>query len=405
MDAAPPQAGVPAVAPPLRAVSLRPGIIDRYLLGLMLRPMAIALGVTMVALLSERLLRLVDLIADHDAALWPVLVMTLGLTPHYLGLALPAAFCIGLLSTLGNLSRYNELDALEAAGWSLRRIGAAFVVSGVILSTLSLLLFGFAQPYARYAYRAAKHAIAEAGWSGRIEQGVFFDVGDGIVLSAGEVDATGRVLRDVFVLVRDEDGETATTAARGIVLPDPAAGVVRLRLEDGVTMGERATLRFDTLLLSREFRLDANPFRPRGDLRELTLTELAGRAAGAGGLPPDPQRTAELHARIVRSVSLIGIALAAVPLGVVGKRRPSWPRMVLALGLLTAYHHILLFVQELGALGRIDPRLGLWGVWAGFMALSFWLYVGTAGQGGRPPARKLLRVFDYVPVPGRTGAP
>lgn len=402
----------PSRAP--RRVRLGPNSVDRYLIGLLLRPMGLALAVAMAALLTERMLRLFELMADQDAALAPVLTIALSLTPHYLGLALPAAFCIGLIAVLSELSRANELDALESAGWSLRRIGAVFVGAGVVLALLSVLLFGFAQPYARYAYRAAKHAIATAGWSGRVEEDAIFALGDGLVVSAAEVGPSGRVLARVFVLRREADGgETALTAERGYVLPDKATGRMRLRLENGVSIGPQGSLAFEVLMLEHDFGAKGNPFRARGAPRELTLGELASGEAPDGEddrSPAEPaaraERLAEFHARLVRSVSLIGIALAAVPLGVLRKRSAVWPRAVVALGLLTAYHHVLLLAQQIGASGAVPPALALWGTCAAFMAFSVWLYAAASGQGAEAPGRRLLRWLEGLRAqPGPTDRP
>ena len=95
---------------------------DRYLIAQMFPRMLAALLFTLAALLIERLLRLLDFITGHGADIGPVLTLMLNLLPHYMGLALPAAFCVGILATLSSLSKDNEIDALESAGWSLRRI-------------------------------------------------------------------------------------------------------------------------------------------------------------------------------------------------------------------------------------------------------------------------------------------
>ncbi|MEM6972898.1 MAG: LptF/LptG family permease [Pseudomonadota bacterium] len=373
-------------------VRLAPSRLDFYLLKLMLRPMLVALVIALAALLTERILRMFSLVVDQGAALRPVLTMFVSLTPHYLGLALPAAFCIGMIATLSALSRGNELDAIESAGWSLRRIGAAFVGSGLILAMLSILLFGFAQPYARYAFREARHAIVNAGWAGTIEQDAFVQIGDGMVLSAGQVDATGRVLGDVFMLLPSEEGESAITARRGVVVPEPDLRTVRLMLEDGVSIGPGGALRFETMTLSHEFD-DKGVFRPRGATRELTLAELSQRIEAGDAEARDYE--AELHGRLVRALSLVGIALMSVPLGVVGKRAPGWPRMVVALVTLAVYHNALTLVQDTTTKGGgISPAIGLWAMFGGFMLFAAWLYLGTSGQGERSSARRALKLFE-----------
>jgi lipopolysaccharide export system permease protein len=369
--------------------------IDRYLLMRMAPRMAVALLITLLALLMERILRLIDLVTTQGAPLDLVVGMALNLVPHYLGLALPATFCIAVLTALATLSRENEIDALENSGWSLRRIGAPFIAASVVLALISLPLFGVLQPYTRYGYQAIKYAAQNAGWGGRLEEGVFIDAGNGLVISAGEVDPTGRVLSRVFVIQREGETESVFTAERGLILPDPKARVVRLLLKNGRGLVAGGWLDFEDLKLSREFAIDLNPFRPRGGTeRELTFSELLTRANGADGLPPEPRYMAEFHGRLVRTFALIGVALLSIPLGVTRKRAPVWPRIVLALAVLVGFDQLLQTVQSLASLGRIDPVLGLWGVSAVFTLGSGWLYATTPGQGSPSPLRGLLRWID-----------
>lgn len=372
---------------------------DRYLMRRMLPLMGVALAITMMALLVERLLRLLDLIAGYGVGVGPVVAMVVNLVPHYVGLALPAAFSIGILGLLSRLSRDNELDALESSGWSLRRIGAPFVVASVLLVGVNLLLFGVLQPYSRYAYREVMHQVLTSGWDGRVEEGVFLDLGGGMTLSAATIDPAGRVLGGIFLVQKQGDGEIVMTARRGVVQPDPAARVVRLILFDGVSMpANGGRLEFDTLRVAREFDIDANPFRPRGGVRELTFSELRARARGADGLPPDPAYGAELHGRLVRSVSLIGVALLSVPLGVARKRSPTWPRIAIAIAILAGYNHLIQFVASLAELGRVEPAPALWGLCGAFLAGTLLLYVLTPGQGARSPFQLLLRAFSQAGV-------
>jgi lipopolysaccharide export system permease protein len=381
------------MTPRLRTVTR----VDRYLLRIMAPRMGLALVVTLVALLLERILRLIDQVTSAGAPLKLVLEMAVSLVPHYLGLALPATFCIAVLTSLAALSRGNELDALESAGWSLRRIGAPFIAVAAVLAVVSLPLFGLLQPYSRYSYSAIKHAARNVGWSGRVEEGVFVDAGNGLVISAGEVDPTGRVLYRVFVSQRENKTESVFTARVGIVVPEDGGKVVRLRLKDGRGLVAGGWLEFDDLNLAQGIAMDQNPFRPRGGSeRELTFGELLARGHGTDGLPPEPRYLAELHVRLVRAAGLIGVALMSIPLGVTRKRAPVWPRIALALAILVAFNHILQTVQSLAALGRVDPALGLWSTGAAYLLGSAWLFLTTAGQGTDTPMRWLLRWFDTL---------
>ena len=366
----------------------------------MLPRMVVALAITLAALVLERLLRLFDFVTQQGAPPGPVLGMAVNLLPHYLGLALPAAFCVGILGALSRLSQDSEIDALEAAGWSLRRIGAPFIACAVVFSAISLLLFGYVQPYSRYAYYEIRNQVLTAGWDGRLQGGVFLDLGDELVLSAADVDAGGRALYRVFLQRQEEEGPVAVTAERGLVLPEPATNTVRLVLENGRTLlpdGQR--LDFDQLVVPRRFDMDTGPFRPRGEnARELTQGEIWSAMDGATG-DEALRFEVEFHERLIRAVSLLGIALLSVPLAVARKRSPGWPRIALAIVVLAVFDNLIKFVSGLGGLGRIDPALGLWGLAILFNGGALWLFVTHPGQGAASPLRRFLRWLDRGPRP------
>ncbi|MEO1274213.1 MAG: LptF/LptG family permease [Pseudomonadota bacterium] len=364
--------------------SLRLSRIDRYLFMRTLRPMLVGLLIALVALLSERLIRLLDLVTAEGAPVAPLISMLAALLPHYLGIALPAAFALGLLVALSSLSTSNELDVLEGAGWSVRRIAASFVLSGVLLAFLSLALFGFVQPHARYAFRDARHALVTAGWNGTLPEGQVVQLSGDLVLSAARVGAGGQRLEEVFFVRTTEEGETVTTAARGLVAPDLEAGQVRFLLEDGISLTPGGVLAFDEMVVTHRLKGHGDKFRARGELRERTLTELAADL-------DDPAAASEFHARLARAFSLVTIALAMVPLGLLRKRTAVWPRVVLALVCLTLYHHALLFAQEMGATGRVMAVAAIWGTAVAVFLLALWLYATTPSQGTPSVLRRLLR--------------
>lgn len=382
------------------------GKADRYLLIQMLPRMGAALAITLAALVFERVLRLLSFVTGHGADLSPILALAFNLLPHYMGLALPAAFCIAILSSLSALSKSNEIDALEAAGWSIRRIGASYVAMSVILSLISVLLFGVIQPYSRFAFAELRHEVAHAGWSGRVEQGIFLDLGEGMTLSATQIDATGRVLYGVFVAQGEERGDqTAITARRGVVVPDKTGGTVYLVLQDGRALRpDGGTLDFDELRLSRQFEVANTPFRPRGGSeRELTLVELWDEMQRPEAAS-DPRFAVEFHSRLVRAISLIGIALISIPLSVSRKRSPGWQRIAVAVVTLALYDNSIKLAGSMAKLGQVDPLIALWGLCAAFMGLGFWLFAKTPGQGGASPFRALYRALAYLsggPTPVR----
>jgi lipopolysaccharide export system permease protein len=264
-----------------------------YMLRLLGRPLLATLLVVLPALLLERLLRLFDLVASGGGAVAPVIQLVLYLTPHYVGLALPAAFFISLYTVVSSLSEHHELDALQSSGISLLRLAWPFMLVGVVLSMLGLALFGYLQPLGRYDYRAALNAVMHAGWNATVSPGEFTRIGSRMTVSVDAVDRTTGQLTGIFIQQRERDGTEVTTTARtGWLTRHADAGQVALELDGGTRLsvspeGEARTMRFDDSDTNRPFSVVIAAFRPRGDdEREMTLGELwrAIPLAPVGGL-------------------------------------------------------------------------------------------------------------------------
>lgn len=368
-------------------------LADRHLVLTMLPRMAIVLLVVLASLVLERLLRLFDFVTRHGAEVRPVLQMIVNLLPHYVGLAMPMAFCLGIITALGLLARNNEIDALEGAGWSLRRIGVPFIACAAGLVLISLGLFGYVQPYARYAYYKERDAVLAAGWRGRLEAQVFFDIGDDMALSARDVGEDGRTLDKAVLLQDTREGYVATTAERGVIATDGPGGGLRLVLEDARSLlPDGSTAAVGTVRIEQDLTAGEGGPRSRGEsVRELTLGELWARVRAPGGAPPG--LAAELHDRLIRAVSLLGVALLSVPLGVAAKRAPLWPRIAIAVVVLALYDNLVKFVGGVAALGEVPAAAALWALALAFNGAALALYLATPGQGGLGP---LNRVLNWV---------
>jgi lipopolysaccharide export system permease protein len=361
-------------------------LVGRYLLRLLGRPLVATLLVVLPALLLERLLRLFDLVASGGGAVAPVIQLVLYLIPHYVGLALPAAFFVSVFSVITRLSEYHELDALQSSGISLARLARPFLMVGVGLALLGLAVHGYMQPLGRYNFRAAFHAVTNSGWNATVGAGDFIRVSRQLTVSADAVEAgTGR-LSGVFIEQRHPDGaETTTTARTGWLVRQPEAGTLLLQLEGGSQIsvspsGEVSNLEFADSSITRPFTLSIPPFRARGeDERELTLDELwavTGDRVPPGGGEPIPLRRmeGELHGRLVRSFSLALLPLLAIPMGLGAKRTRRWQGVVLSALILVLYHHAVQLAESLGDIGVLDPRPALWGLFTVFAVFCFFAF-------------------------------
>jgi lipopolysaccharide export system permease protein len=344
-------------------------LVDQYLLRRIIATSLVMTGVGLAVLLLERVLHLFGLVANPNKAFSFVGQMLVLLTPHYLSVALPAAFFFGVLLTFLRLRQDNELVVLSSVGQGLHRLIATAMAMAVVMTAAAILILGYLNPHARYAYRALKSSVAEASLNAAVREGTFIQA-DGLTFFAeGSVaGADGLQLSKVFVF--EEAGEGAsivTTGTQGLLGQTGEDRGTILKLRDGVRAelpadeGDARTLTFSDLSWPVATG-EVAAYRPRGrDQRELTLPELWSAQPSADSQPRAEEITAELNARLVIIATVPLLPLLAASLALVGGPR-SERRAALFVGLaiLIVYYETLSFGEALVKNGMLPSAIALW---------------------------------------------
>jgi len=109
-------------------------LLDRYLLREFLVPFFYCLSGFFVFWLTVDLLAQLDLFQRYKLSGGDVIKYYLIKTPDLLGVVMPVALLLGLLYSLANHARYNELTAIRAAGVSLWRLSMPYFAIGFVLA-------------------------------------------------------------------------------------------------------------------------------------------------------------------------------------------------------------------------------------------------------------------------------
>lgn len=388
-----------AVGGPRRPKAARFGLslLDGYLLQAMIPPLAAAFGVVLIALMLDRTLELFNLLAASSARFGMIVRMMGNLVPHYLGLALPAAYFISVFLVIARMSDTSEVDALLASGVSITRLTWPFVAVGALIAAISVLLLGYIQPHGRYGYNESLAAALTSGWDARLQGRTFISPKEGDVLTADVADPAGRTLKGVFIRWTSADGlEQVVTARLGRMKPSPGGKRLEILLENGQQYRERANGQnligaFEKLTLDLPLDTNTPTFRLRGSSeRELTLGELEQRIIK----DPDPKArdhaASEFYIRMVRSVSVPLLPLLAMPLGMAAKRGKRGFGVALAAAILLLYEHSIEFGQSIADTTGISPLLAVWTPFALFATLCVWLFLNSRERPGETPFTALL---------------
>ncbi len=359
-------------------------IIDRYVLAQVGKPLLVSFVIGLLMLLAERFVRILDLTLGKKGSLTLVFEMLGYLVPHYLGLAIPASIFLGLLYGFNQMSRHAEIDAFLAAGVSLHRLARPVIMLSVLASLLAVFIFGWMQPYTRYAYRALKYTVQNVEVFLLAEEGVFMQAGRRTFI-IDELDRQNQRFRRLFLFTDlGERGSETVTAERGRLVRqrhDPRPLLIlerghRLKI-DGRPHPERAAEplpKFESGLFARAEaplgREGALVFRPRGvDERELMLPELWATLDRPRAQATVNELHAEFHKRLVAILTLPVLPFLAIPFAIGQRRRQRAYRFAVALAILIAYNEAVQQGATAVRLGQLPAWLGIWGPW--FMLLTF----------------------------------
>lgn len=365
--------------------------LDRYILRQIALPLASALAVGLLMLLAERLVRLLDVTLGKRNSFGVVFELLAYLVPHYLGTAVPAALFLGLLFGFNKLSKNSEIDAAMAAGAGLHQLLRPAILLALLFSMASLAIFGWMQPYTRYAYRSVLFDIKNVDAFYLAEQGVFMQAGNRTFI-LDKLDRRSNSFEKIFIFDYNGPGGGETfTAERGLLIPLKEQPRPVLRLENGRRLGlERwptlnntgeppppATARFDTTDTPLG-RISKKLFRPRGeDERELTLQELYLQSDTPPSGTTAPAMAAEFHRRVINILAMLLLPVLAIPFAIGRARSPRAYRMIFAMALLIGFHEVI----EQGALmaknNVLAPWLVLWLPTALLAVFAVWRFYRT----------------------------
>lgn len=363
-------------------------ITTRYILSQIMRPLVGAMAIGLMVLLAERMVRLLDITLGKQNSFSLVFEMLAYLVPHYLGLAIPAAFFLGLLFGLNKLSKESELDAFLASGIGLHQITRPVLVLAFGFTVLATLIVSHLQPHTRYAYRALLHTVKNVQIFYLAEEGVFMRAGTRTFILDKLSRSSNKFERIFLFEDKGVDGGETITASSGALIELDGEPRPVLRLETGHRLLLRKWPAYDasTPLPKQsvgEFSLVDTPlgsvsntlFRGRGkDQRELTLLELFLRLDTPPKKTPRSAMVAEIHKRLVNIATILILPILAVPFAL-GRRRGQRPyRFAAALIILVAYNEI---VEQGARAVRYQDTSAFVGIWVPFCLLAtfaFWRY-------------------------------
>jgi len=354
-------------------------LISRYILRETFAAWLIVVAVLLTILMTKQFADILGEAASERLprdAIWSIFALT---TMRYVTLLTPIALFLGVMLALARLNRDCETAALAACGVGPGRLLVPVLTLTVALAAVLAWFSLFLNPAASARIDAIKQRAQQEMHLGALEPGKFMspDSGNSVIYPREVVD---NELRGVFFEHQQGDRVVAILADRGERVVDPATGAVSFVLHDG---RRYEGVPGDNEFLVVEFDEHGIPI-PRNDDAAVVETVLSKPTSALLGstLPVD---RAELEWRLSVPISVLVLALLAVPLSKSAPREGRYARLGIGLLGYIVYANMLSIARVWVERGAGPDWLGLWWVHVGAAALAALLLVRQSGILARSP--------------------
>ena len=335
-------------------------IIFRYLIAEVVKAQLAVFVILTTIIMSQRFVRI---LADASEGDLPAeLVFTLvGLKlPQLALIILPLSAFLGIFVALGRIYADSEMTILHATGVSERKITGYVLTWSIVLALAAAWVSMVFSPWSmEREYQLMERVESDVGLysivPGRFQQ----TSNERAVLFVHDISRGNGDLSKVFVAQSEMKAgqlqHSIVYAKSGAVQDDPS-GAQQLVLEQGRRYsGHIQQPPFEVIEFGRyqlQIREQEVEHRRR-KLSSLSTPELLQQQH-------DPEAIAEWHWRIAIPLSIVLLAIIAVPLSRVNPRQGKFGRLLPALGLYLGYYMLLIVSRSALENSQMPGWLGMW---------------------------------------------
>jgi lipopolysaccharide export system permease protein len=225
--------GVEAALPHLEGARL--GLYDRMVLREIFWPLAVGLLAILQLLVIIQLLQLNEIVFGSAITLFDLLRVTGALAPHFLVVAVPLAFMLGVQLGVGRLAGDRELLALSASGFHPLRLYRVPVAIALLLAVAVGALAHWAEPWGLQELNRVLNRVIKRNLETGLTSGIFNDGLPRFMIYVAKQTGGPKAREWQGVLIEDDVGDGAPLIALAETgrVEDTEGDAMVLRLRDG----------------------------------------------------------------------------------------------------------------------------------------------------------------------------
>ncbi len=338
-------------------------IAERYLLKESIKTFLFGIALFSTILIVSKIEELLEFIVNKGISPVVIIKLLFFLMPALLSIAVPMAYILGVVLSIGRLSEAKEIIAMKTLGIGKADIVKPFVSFAVLLCIAMTLFNLFVMPESNKMYiKTLFNAITQKVQL-VINEKEFSEVSDKIIIYTEEFDRKKNILNNINLRMKEQDGTMIIFAGTGEFFKDPDRFLYQFIMKDGsfsklLENGDLINGIYDRMIVNIDLSTgfqhsDITDFGPRS----MTLREL--RAALKEELPPDVRNKnlTELYKRFsipLAALSLLGFALFLALKLKVGSRALG---IAVSIAFIFVYYIFMLIGFDLSEKGVLHPVL------------------------------------------------
>ncbi|MBI3289327.1 MAG: LptF/LptG family permease [Elusimicrobia bacterium] len=340
-------------------------ILPRYLLRQFFPVFGACIALFLGVLMMNQFLRLFSLAMMKGIPAWWILSCFVRLLPSLASLAVPMAFLVATMVTLGQLAETGEVMALRASGFSFSEITRPFLWLALALSAAMLLINHKMGPEGFHSFKKRTSEAAQKVARVELRPRSFAPLGPWRLYARDSDPLSGR-LEGVYLVKPGQSQGIRINAESGTLTTEPERGI-SLELVDGqLQLPSDDPERFTTGRFAR-YRVFV-PLSAAAAPRELDMQEMnTARLRERASLAQTP-RERRLEYRVESTLRTVGALSPFVffwigaPLGLGLKRRARGADFATSLLVMFAFYGLMVVGVSVGrrheALASVAPWLG-----------------------------------------------
>ncbi len=319
------------------------------------------LGVTAVMVLIFSSHRFVRYLADVATGLLPgdIIFTLIGLKVISQAMVvLPISFYLAVLLCMGRLYKDSEMVAMASCG-----IGPTRVLKGIfIIAPAVAILVGFislyAGPWAQDMNDKIRNKAEQTSELSSLAAGQFTEFNNGrMIIYMEDLSNDQKRMKNVFVQSRSSDVPTVLSSDSANRYTDPESGNQYMVMQNGYRYeGSAGKPDFKIIKFAKHAVIIKKKKLVQGvqDIEAMSTADLWAST--------NKREAAELQWRISMPLSVLLLALMALPISRLSPREGRYARLFVAILIYIVYNNLMLVARDMVKTSAVPEFIGIWWV-------------------------------------------